>query len=125
MSYDECLICEDIRESKSKVEEIARKRASRTAHQLASDQADVGFAGLEWLEVYGIFFPKIFKHEYDRNLKFERELEQERIVKWHQDHPGICGYHSESVGWLHDGFHAKCMKELRREYATSKWPNKK
>lgn len=116
----ECPICNDWCGPKSK--EISHKRAARTAHELAMKKADEGIAGLEWQEVYALFYPKIYKHEYARNLELEREIELEASVKRNVTHPDVCDYHEENVMWMEDGTHAKTMKELRHKYATSKWP---
>ena len=119
---DPCPICEDIRVDTT-AKKISHGRATKTAHALAIHKADEGIPGLEWTEVYGLFFPKIYKHELERNLKLERELVSEASVEKHKDHPDVCGYHSENVGWAEDGSHEKCMKSLRRWYGESKWPN--
>lgn len=118
----ECPICKDWMGPKSK--EISRKRAARTAHTLASKKADEGLVGLEWEEVYSLFFPKIYRHEYQRNLELEQAIELEESVKRNGDHPDVCWYHLENVEWATDGFQKKYMKELRRNYAQTKWPKK-
>jgi beta-glucanase (GH16 family) len=102
---------------------IAKKRSARTAHELATKKADEGLADLAWEEVYAVYFPKIYKHEYERNLKFEREIELEASVKKNLNHPDVCGYHAENCGWYVDDTHGESMKGLRRWYANSKWPN--
>ena len=116
----ECPICNDWCGPKSK--EISHKRAARTAHELAMKKADEGIIGLEWVEVYGLFYPKIYKHEFERNLKLERELELDESVKRNEKHPDVCDYHGENIEWMNDGSHDKTMKELRHKYSTSKWP---
>lgn len=116
----ECPICNDWCGPKSK--EISHKRASKTAHVLAMKKADEGIAGLEWQEVYALFFPKIYKHELQRNLELEREIELEESVKRNAENPDVCDYHQENIGWMNDGFHKETMKDLRHKYATSKWP---
>lgn len=78
--------------------------------------------GLEWEEVYTLFFPKIYRHEYERNLKLEREIELEESIKRNMNHPDVCGYHQENLGWYEDGSHAQSMKGVRKQYAESKWP---
>lgn len=125
MSEEKCPMCRDYQECETRAKNTARKRASRTAHQLASIQAEVGYAGLDWLEIYGVFFPKIFKHEYERNFKFERDIEFEKNTILHEDDPNVCEYHWENVIWMHDGFHKKTMKEVRHKYATSKYGARK
>lgn len=115
-----CPICEDWCNEKSEV--ISHKRASKTAHELAAKKASEGILGLEWEEVYIAYFPKIYRHEYKRNLDYEREVELEKSVKRNEHHPDVCGYHSENIGWARDNTHKGCMKSLRRRYARSKWP---
>ena len=116
-----CPICEDWFNPRS--EEISHKRASNTAHKLAEKKATEGLAGLEWEEVYAAYFPKIYRHEYKRNLEYEREVELKESVKRNENHPDVCGYHAENSGWMRDGSSKACMKSLRRKYDTSKWPN--
>lgn len=125
MSEEPCPMCKDLPKCEVRAKETARQRASRTAHKLATDQAEVGYAGLEWLEIYTLFFARIYKHEYERNLTFERAIENEKNTIRHQDDDNVCGYHWENVMWLHDGFHKDTMKEVRREYATSKYGARK
>jgi hypothetical protein len=115
-----CPICNDWCGPKSK--EISHKRATKTAHALAIQKATEGIKGLEWEEVYSLFFPKIYRHEYQRNLKLEQEIELEESVARNMNNPDVCSYHDEDIGWTHDGTHKESMKGLRREYAESKWP---
>lgn len=116
----ECPICNDWCGPKSK--EISHKRAAKTAHVLAMKKADEGIPGLEWQEVYALFYQKIYKHEYARNLELEREIELEESVKHNLHNLDVCEYHQENVMWYEDGTHAKVMKKRRHEYAISKWP---
>ena len=118
---NDCPVCKDWCGPKSK--KISHKRASNTAHVLAMKKADEGIKGLEWTEVYGLFFPKIYKHEFERNLKLEREIELEESVKRNMHNRDVCAYHCENIGWMEDGLHEKTMKKLRRWYSESKWPN--
>lgn len=85
-------------------------------------KANEGMEGLEWEEVYAVFFPKIYRHEFKRNLDLESEIALENSIKKHQDSPDVCCYHAENIGWYHDGSHDECMKGTRKRYANSKWP---
>lgn len=114
-----CPICQDWCGPKSR--EISHKRASRTAHALAMVKADEGIVGLNWEEVYSAYFPKIYKHEFKRNIVLEREIELEKSVKRNKYHPDVCSYHQENIGWMNDP-EMNVMKDLRRNYAQSKWP---
>jgi hypothetical protein len=115
----DCPICKDWCGPKSK--EISHKRAARTAHVLAMKKADEGLVDLEWQEVYAMFYPKIYKHEYRRNLELEREIELEESVMRNQHNPDVCGYHQENIAWMGDP-QMNVLKDLRRNYAVSKWP---
>jgi hypothetical protein len=117
---DPCPICNDWRGPKSK--KISHKRALRTAHELATSTADKGIAGLEWEEVYSLFFPKIYRHEYKRNLKLEEEIELEESIERNKENPNVCSYHQENIMWADDP-DMDCSKRIRQEYAQSKWPN--
>lgn len=117
----DCPLCKDWCGPNS--EKISRKKASRTAHDLAAKMADKGIEGLEWEEVYALYFPKIYRHEYERNHHLERELELEASIVRNMKNLNVCSYHQETLAWYEDGSHKKTMKETRREYAQSKWPN--
>lgn len=117
---EKCPICQDCYDVSPA--EISKKRASRTAHDLAQKKANEGMEGLEWEEVYAVYFPKIYRHEYKRNLKLESEIALEKSIEKHQDNPKVCSYHYENVLWYYDGNHAKCMARTRKEYANTKWP---
>jgi len=84
-------------------------------------KADEGIVDLEWQEVYALFYPKIYKHEYRRNLELELQIELEESVRRNQDNPDVCGYHQEDIGWMDDP-QMNVLKDLRRNYAASKWP---
>lgn len=82
-------------------------------------------AGLNWLDVYNVFFPKIYIHELKRNLALEREIELEKSMEKNKDHPDICAYHCENFMWFDDKKrHAESKKEQQKDYDESKWPNK-
>lgn len=120
---EKCPICNDWCGPNSM--KIAQGRAAKTAHALAKDKADAGMAGLGWLDVYNVFFSKIYIHELKRNLALERELELEKSVEKNQNHPDVCGYHCENVGWFQEEKeNAKTKNSKRKEYDASKWPNK-
>lgn len=118
---EKCPICNH---DDSEMMRIVKARATRTAHALAIKKADEGIAGLEWEEVYAIYFPKIFKHEHKRNLRYEGELVLDKLVRKYYENPdpNICCYHEENVGWYADGSHDETMKKTRKDYADSKWP---
>jgi hypothetical protein len=119
---DKCPMCyADDREWKH----LVKVRTTRTAHLLATERANKGIEGLEWEEVYALYFPKIFRHEYARNLRYEGELALDRLTRkyYANPDPNICCYHHENLGWFADGMHAKTMKAVRQDYAQSKWPN--
>lgn len=120
IKMDNCPICKDWCGPKSAA--ISKRRAANTAHVLASKKADEGIPGLEWEDVYAVYFPKIYQHEYKRNILLEREIELEESVKRNKNHPDVCEYHYENICWMEDGYHKKTMKELRKVYAETKWP---
>ena len=95
---EKCPICADWCGPKSK--EISRKKASKTAHELAEKEADIGIAVLEWEEVYALYFQKIYRHEYKRNLELEQEIELEESVKRNQNIWIPLHSPNESVGQL-------------------------
>jgi guanylate kinase len=61
---EKCPICADWCGPKSK--EISRKKASKTAHELAEKEADIGIAVLEWEEVYAGMYYGTLQAELER-----------------------------------------------------------
>ena len=117
---EKCPICN---QDETEWRRIAKARATKTAHALAIKKADEGIQGLEWEEVYALYFPKIFKHEHERNIRYEREAALDKLVRkyCYTRNPDICGYHSENLGWFAE--YGSPMKGVRKDYANSKWPN--
>ena len=118
---EKCPICNDIMSPRPK--EIARKRASKTAHELAARKAWEGLEGLEWEEVYAMFFIKIYRHEYKRNLALENEIFLEASLNRHEDSKDICDYHCENYEFREMEWHKGSKERQEKEYAESKWPN--
>ena len=110
---EDCIICKN--QKTGDAERIARARAATTAHALAMKESEAGDSRFSFLELYGIYFPKIYTHEYKREHTMERER-QEHILYFSGNGP-ICYYHSE----FDDDFVLECYKKTEQEYAESAW----
>ena len=113
LDRDECDCCK-YNDTKA-AERVAKERAAARAHTLAMKEAEREDARFSFLELYGLFFPKIYTHEYNREWTMEREKQQEAIRLT----PGrkLCDYHNE----FDDDFCRKVYKQVARDYAKSKW----
>ena len=101
------------------VKEISRRRAAQTAHVLAMEQADISDTRFTWIELYKLYFDRIYEHEYKRNEYVERERAEMRLRK-EVGVGALCGYHGE----FDDKFVERVHRDLEAKYAKSKWPNK-
>lgn len=103
-------------ESKA-VEQVAHKRASQRAHTLAMKEAEKGDARFSFLGLYGLFFPLIYQHEYDREWHFEREKQQLYIQLKPENADKLCCYHGEFT----NEYNIEIFKEVKRKYDQGKW----
>ena len=112
-------ICDGCKYEETKAfERIAQQRAAARAHTLAMKEArsceekDTRFS---FLELYGLFFPKIYTHEYKREWTMERERQQLAI----RLNPAskLCDYHGEFT----DDFCIEVYKKVKQDYARGKW----
>ena len=116
---ESCPVCKEL--ASGKVEAIAKARAANTAHVLAVKEAEKALKKnkeFSFVDLYTIYFRKIYDHEYARNHYVERE----RITYFESVNPKnretICDYHCE----FEDEFKKKVYKEVEKNYAKSKWP---
>jgi len=100
-----------------KAEKVAHKRASQRAHNLAMKEAESEDARFTFLELYGMFFPRIYKHEYDRELDFEREKQQLNIQLKPENADRLCSYHGEFT----NTYNIDIFKEVKIKYDKGKW----
>lgn len=116
---DTCPVC--IRNSSGIIEDVSHKRATAAAHsiamRIASDNNADDTHRMSFLDVYCLYFRRVYEHEYERS----RRIEVERIVWKNLKTKGKCDYHSEFD--CDFKFCKKVYQECERKYSTSKWPN--
>jgi hypothetical protein len=104
---------------------IAHPTAMRTAHELAKKESEkVLPAGFDAIDVYTLFFRRIYEHELKRTMKILYKREEHACLLRNLD-KDVCGYHEESVMWYQEetfGPKKTYMKNAEDEYRNSKWP---
>jgi len=96
---------------------VAHKRASQRAHNLAMKEAEKGDVRFSFLGLYGLFFPLIYQHEYDRELDFEREKQQLNLQLKPENADKLCCYHGEFT----NAYNTEIFKEVKIRYDQGKW----
>ena len=118
-----CSICDEhIYEDDFKV--LAHPKAMRTAHDLAMKKSESVVGDFEKVDVYLLYFRRIYEHELKRNTKILAAREEHARLVRNLDKE-VCSYHEESVGWyISDTFGKKkdYLKDAETEYRNSKWP---
>jgi hypothetical protein len=118
MSEEICLVCSG--GGDKPVLKAVERRSAKTAHELAMKEAiKKASKDFSFVELYTIYFKRIYDHEYSRNLyymrnKHEYQLYKEALKTW-----ALCDYHGE----FDLGFNETCMKDLDKKYSRNKWPN--
>ena len=100
---------------------ISQKRATRTAHVLATKECEMRSMDcrMQHVDLYTAMFRRIYEHEYRRNMYVERVRRNHLIRMSSSVWNDLCEYHSE----FDDDFCDRVMKQVEQEYARSKWPN--
>jgi hypothetical protein len=96
--------------------EIAKKSAWRTAHELATKEAQKPDARFTPVQVYTLMFPIIYEHEYKRRAHVERERQD---YKHKFEAAQLCSYHGE----FDEEFSTNVMRRVEQKYSVTKWPN--
>ena len=106
----------------TEIERISKKRATRTAHLLAVKECEKksSDARMEYVDLYTTMFRRIYEHEYKRNMFVERQRRDYAIRMSRSQWNDLCDYHAE----FDDDFCERVMRDVEKEYAKSKWPNK-
>jgi hypothetical protein len=103
------------------VQAAVEKKSAKTAHILAMKQVEQkGSSEFSFVELYTIYFNRIYDHEYGRNLYYMRNKHEHEIYKSAVKTGHLCDYHGE----FSEAFNEQVMKDLDKEYAHNKWPNK-
>ena len=103
---------------------LAHPKAMRTAHDLAMKNSENVVGEFEKVDVYLLYFRRIYDHELKRNMKIMYAREELACLIRNLDKE-VCSYHEESVGWyISDTFGKKkdYLKDAETEYRNSKWP---
>jgi hypothetical protein len=104
---------------------VAHPKAMRTAHELAKKESEkVLPAGFDAVDVYTLFFRRIYEHELKRNMKILYAREELACLLLNLDKE-VCSYHQESQAWYESeefGKKKDYLKDAEKEYRESKWP---
>jgi len=119
-----CNICNGIREAEKDIKMRSHKRAKRNAHEIASQIADKGLVHLSWCEIYTVYFPKIYDHEYKRSYNYEKYFAELVLFKNDKIRNDVCDYHWESILFLGGDFEKRLNAKIRKEFSESKWCEK-
>lgn len=105
-------------------EALAHPKAMRTAHDLAMKKAEIPIVDFEKVDIYLLYFRRIYKHELKRNIKILVARADHECLIRNLDKE-VCSYHSENQMWYETeefGKKGDDLKEAETEYTNSKWP---
>jgi uncharacterized protein YfaT (DUF1175 family) len=108
----------------SDMKTLAHPKAMRTAHDLAMKKSESATGEFEKVDVYLLYFRRIYDHELKRNMKILYAREELACLVRNLDKE-VCSYHQESQAWYEsDEFGKKkdYLKDAEREYRETKWP---
>jgi hypothetical protein len=96
------------------VQEAVEKKSAQTAHMLAMKQVETKRSSeFSFVELYSIYFKRIYEHEYNRNLYYMRNKHEHEIYKSAVKTGHLCEHHGE----FSEAFNEQVMKDLDKEYA--------
>ena len=118
MDESECAVCSG--GGDKPVLAAVEKKSAQTAHVLAMKEVEKKRGGeFSFVELYSIYFKRIYDHEYSRNLYYMRNKHEHELYKSAVKTGNLCDYHGE----FDEAFNEQCMKDLDKKYARNKWPN--
>ena len=103
---------------------VAHPKAMRTAHELALKKSSTASGEFDAVDVYLLYFRRIYEHELKRTMKILYAREELACLVRNLGKE-VCSYHSESQGWYEDETFGKkkdYLKSEEKEYAETKWP---
>jgi hypothetical protein len=101
--------------------QAVEKKSAQTAHVLAMKEVQKKREGeFTFVELYSIYFNRIYEHEYSRNLYYMRNKHEHELYKSAVKTGNLCYYHGE----FSEAFNEQVMKDLDKEYTHNEWPNK-
>lgn len=98
--------------------------AMRTAHELAMKKSETTIGDFEKVDVYLLYFRRIYEHELKRKTKILAARAEYACLLRNLNRE-VCSYHAESQMWYESeefGKKKDYMKDAEREYSSSKWP---
>jgi hypothetical protein len=128
VNYDKygCDICDEQKKTDNVLKSMVNQLASKDAHMYAMSEASKeDTEKMPWVDWYLYYFRVIYEYERKRHYTYQSELLLDRILLQYEKSNRICSYHSENIGWLHDGHHEKCQKEVTEQFHAYPWPNRK
>jgi hypothetical protein len=102
----------------------AHPKAMRTAHDLAMKKSESATGEFEKVDVYILYFRRIYDHELKRNMKILYKREELACLLRNLD-KDVCDYHQESQMWYETEEYGKkkdYLKDAEGEYRETKWP---
>lgn len=123
-----CYFCKNLDEAEAKIHTDSTAASSTAASKAAKERADSeAKEGVQWIDVYMMYYRAAFEHEYRRRSYMKREEVMNKLLETRPPHEDVCYYHSENVAWYNGSDksvdHNACQKELRIKFEKSKWPN--
>jgi hypothetical protein len=128
VQYDKygCDVCDELKSMKPVLNSMVNELASKDAHNYAMAEASKeNLEKMPWVDWYLYYFRVIYEYERKRHYTYQSELLLDRILHQYEKSRRICGYHDENIGWLHDGHHESCQKDLKERFYAYPWPNRK
>jgi len=123
MSKMTCPMCTEYT-YESDMKTLAHPKAMRTAHDLAMKKSESATGEFEKVDVYILYFRRIYEHELKRNMKILYAREELACLLRNLDKE-VCSYHQESQAWYEDeefGKKKDYLKDAEKKYRESKWP---
>ena len=103
---------------------LAHPKAMRTAHELAMKKSESVSGEFETVDIYLLYFRRIYDHELKRRLEIMYAREELAVLLRNLDKE-VCGYHQESQMWYDTeefGKKKDYLKDAEKNYRESKWP---
>lgn len=103
---------------------VAHPKAMRTAHDLAMKKSESASGEFEKVDIYLLYFRRIYDHELKRRLEIMYAREDLAVLLRNLDKE-VCGYHQENQMWYETeefGKKEDYLKAAEKKYRESKWP---
>lgn len=87
------------------------------AHTLAMKESEKEDERFSFLELYGLYFRKIYQHEYSREWVMEREKNNLDLKLAPENARKLCSYHGE----FDDAYSLEVFEKTKQEYNEGGW----